>query len=262
MNIFDEIEDFYQSFRGEKGVIGCSNFQKPIYYFAVKKTKYPVIIVQCAIHAREHITAHLCLRLINEFLRFGKCGRVYFIPLVNPDGVEISLSEKPLYKANGRGVDLNVNFDARWGFGEKNLRKKGDENFIGEYPFSEPETRALRDFTLKIAPDATISYHAKGEEIYYEFFQDESRLKRDYEIAKIAQKVTGYAIKGTPFSCGGYKDWCIEKLQIPALTIEVGSDNLSHPIGEEYLEEIFEKNRKVIPQIIRGLTEIKCKKNL
>jgi g-D-glutamyl-meso-diaminopimelate peptidase len=261
MNIIDKVEVFYKNFGEDKGVIGHSVFHKPIYYFAVKKTKLPVLIVQCSMHAREYITAHLCLRLVEEFSRFGKAGTVYFIPLVNPDGVEIALNEKPLYKANGRGVDLNVNFDARWGKGATNSTQKGDENFIGKYPFSEPETRALRDFTLKIQPDATISYHSKGEEIYYEFFQDKERIERDYLIAKIAQEETGYAIKSTPFSCGGYKDWCVKWLKIPALTIEVGSDELSHPIEEKYLEQIFIKNKKVIPQIIKGLVKIKCKKN-
>lgn len=255
MSIFVKLNDFYQSFDGEKGVIGYSFFNKPIYYLAVEKTNSPVLIVQCAIHAREHITAHLCLKLIEEFIRTGKLGKVYFIPLMNPDGVEIALNAKPLYKANGRGVDLNVNFDARWGLGEKNILNAADENFIGEYPFSELETVALRDFTLKAKPDATISYHSKGEEIYYEFFQDELRLKRDYALASATKKVTGYKIKSTPNSCGGYKDWCIDKLKIPALTIEVGDDNLSHPIGEENLEVIFEKNKWVIPAVIQQLME-------
>ena len=262
MDIFEKIDNFYKNFNGEKGVIGYSFNKKPIVYFAVKHSKSPVLIVQCAIHAREYITAHLCLSLIEEFLRVGKLGTVYFIPLVNPDGVKIVLEQNPLYKANGRGVDLNVNFDARWGTGEKNLLYAGSENFIGEYPFSEKETCALRDFTLKVRPNATISYHAKGEEIYYEFFQDEKRLKNDYALALAVQKETGYLIKSTPFSCGGYKDWCIDKLKIPALTIEVGLDSLSHPIKEESLEQIFNKNKGVIPAVIKSLTELKCNKNL
>ena len=57
-------------------------------------------------------------------------------------------------------------------------------------------------------------------------------------------KVTGYAIKSAPNSAGGYKDWCIEKLKIPALTIEVGNDDLTHPIGEEHLVEIYKQNKK------------------
>lgn len=262
MSILDKVEKFYRDFSGEKGIVGKSLLGKPIYYFKVEKTAYPVVMVQCAIHAREHITAHLCLKLIEEFKVSGNVGKVYFLPLTNPDGVEIALNDKPLYKANGRGVDLNVNFDARWGCGEKNSRVVGDENFVGEYPFSEPETLALKNFSLKILPNATISYHSKGEEIYYEFHQSEKAKQIDFEIASAVQSVTGYKIKSTPNSCGGYKDWCIEKLKIPALTIEVGDDNLSHPLGEECVNDIFIKNKRVIGVLIEKLLEIKCRKNL
>ena len=68
--------------------------------------------------------------------------------MVNIDGVEIAINNKPLYKANANGVDLNVNFDAKWGSGESNLTTINDENYIGKHPFSESETKALRDFTL------------------------------------------------------------------------------------------------------------------
>lgn len=262
MNIFIKTEKIFRNFRGEKGIIGKSLFDKPIYYFKVCKSDYPVVIVQCAIHAREHITAHLCFSLLKEFNRTGKLGTVYFLPITNPDGVEIELYKKSLYKANGRGVDLNVNFDARWGCGEKNVRVFGDENYVGEFPFSEPETVALRDFTLKVMPDATLSYHCKGEEIYYEFHQAENDKSRDLELARAVQVVTGYKIKSTPNSCGGYKDWCIEKLKIPALTIEVGDDNLSHPLKVEHLRDIFYKNKRVLNVLTETLMEIKCRKNL
>ena len=258
MSVIKEVENFYLSFNGKKGIIGKSLFNKPIYYIAVEKTKRPVIIAQYAIHAREYITSYLSLKQIEEFMRFGTCGTVYFIPMLNPDGVKIALTKNPLYKANGRGVDLNVNFDANWAKGAKNCFTKGAENFVGKYPFSEPESRAIRDFTLKIKPDMTVSYHSKGEEIYYQFFQNKRAEKRDYNLAKEISRVTGYKIKDTPFSCGGYKDWCIQKLKIPAVTIEVGDDNLVHPLKKECAKEIFDKNRQVLAVLTNRLWEILC----
>ena len=74
-----------------------------------------------------------------------------------------------LWKANARGVDLKVNFDAKWGPGKQNVRYPASANYIGSMPFSEPETRALAEFTKEVKPDATISYHTKGGEIYYGF---------------------------------------------------------------------------------------------
>ena len=255
MDILSKVNTFYKNFEGNKGVIGFSVQGRPIYYFEIKNSVRPTLIVQCAIHAREHITTRLCLKLINDFNKYGKRGTVYFIPLTNPDGVNIATNFNPLYKANARGVDLNVNFDARWGTGKSNVRVFGAENCIGEYPFSEPESMAIRDFTLDILPDATISYHSKGEEIYYEFFQDKNRLSRDLEFAKTISRCCGYKIKSTPNSCGGYKDWCVQKLKIPALTIEVGSDKLKHPISHWHLRKINKKTKNVLNQAIEFLLE-------
>ena len=245
MSVFNELTAFYEEWRGEKGIIGFSENGVPIKYVAVKKTGFPVIIAQYAIHAREYVTSYLAMMQAKHFEIYGRIGSVYFIPVVNPDGVAEALNGNNLYKANARRVDLNVNFDAKWGTGEKNVRFKSDENFIGDYPFSESETKSLRDFTLLVKPDITLSYHSKGEEIYWEFFQDEKARERDKKIARKVSLVTGYPLKSAGASAGGYKDWCIEKLNITALTIEVGSDALSHPIGKEYAQEIFLKNRGV-----------------
>lgn len=253
MNVLEELDLFYENFGGEKGIIGETELGKPIYFLAVRKTARPVIIAQYSIHAREYICTYLAMAQAKDFLESGTRGTVFFIPAANPDGINIALTKNPLYKANARGVDLNVNFDARWGTGEKNVFKAGTENFVGEKPFSEKETRALREFTLAKKPNLTISYHSKGEEIYWEFRQNWREAQRDYKIAKAISLCTGYPLKSAGNSAGGYKDWCIEKLKIPALTIEVGRDELFHPIGKESLAEIYEKNKNVLKTAVRIL---------
>lgn len=257
MSVYKDALKFYNKFKGEKGILGKSVLGVPLYYFKVQKTPYPVVIAQYAMHAREYITTYLAIKQIKEFEKNGKKGCVYFIPLVNPDGVEIVEKGKPLYKANAREVDLNVNFDADWGKGKYNQKFKGDANFIGEKPFSEPETIALKEFTLKVKPDMTFSYHSKGEEVYWFFGQMGERLKRDEFLAKTYAKTSGYEIKYTPFSSGGYKDWCVQKLKIPALTIEVGEDFLSHPIKKEYQNKIYKKNKGALNKTILALSEKK-----
>ena len=260
MDILQKLSKFYSKFKGEKGIIGKSIEQREIYYFCVKKTLFPVIIVQYAIHGREYITTYLALKQIKNFIKYGKVGTVYFIPATNPDGIYRALYQNPLYKANAREVDLNVNFSARWGTGAKNLKTPSIENYIGEYPFSELESRALRDFTLKNKPNFTISYHSKGEEIYWKFFQPKKTLDRDFKFASIISNATGYPLKESLNSAGGYKDWCIERLKIPAVTIEVGSDKLTHPIKKKHLYRIYNQNKKVLINLSEALWEAKYKK--
>ena len=78
---------------------------------------------------------------------------------------------------------------------------------------------------------------------------------RDERLANIISSCTGYKVKPTLNSAGGYKDWCIEKLKIPALTIEVGSDDLSHPIGKRHLRKIYRQNKLVIEKAIEYFLE-------
>ena len=222
--IFEEIKKFYESYRGKKCVIGYSFRGREIYAFHIGAHTGRQFISTYAIHGREWI----CARLAVKHIKAGvKRGGGWIIPLVNPDGAVISQTARPMWKANARGVDLNCNFDADWGHGRLNTTARGGENCIGDCPFSEAETRALRDFTLRIRPYVTLSFHTKGEEIYWEYGG-----LGDRRGAEILSAATGYCSKIIYGSCGGYKDWCIQKLKIPAYTVECGSDSLSHPITE------------------------------
>lgn len=259
MKVLDFLEEFYYNFTGEKGIIGKTVLDKPIYYFKVFKSEYPKIIVTAGIHAREYITTYLSLELIKDFAKFGEVGTVYFVPAVNVDGIKIATSKRKLYKANYRRVDLNVNFDAKFSKGEKNVKYFSDENFIGPFAFSEPETLALKNFTEYVKPNLTISYHSKGQEIYYNFYQNKRDIKRDLIFAKIAQEKTQYKIVELFNSSGGYKDWCIRKFGIPSLTIEVGSDRLSHPIQRKRLNKILKENRGLINALSLALKDYERK---
>ena len=264
MDIYQETERFYNGIRTEKSIIGKSVFGKNIFAVKIGEGK-PVGLVQYAMHGREYITTKLAFE---QYARGVSYGSVWFIPLVNPDGALLSqtgltsIGRKEdkdflldvnggenfsLWKANARGVDLNVNFPALWGKGAKNTFAAGAENYVGQKPLSEPETLTLHAFTRKIKPDYTVSYHTKGEEIYWYFYQDMRTLSRDKTLALRLSKSTGYPLAYAKNSVGGYKDWCVQSLKIPAFTIEAGADNFSHPLqGETALNDIITKNINAI----------------
>lgn len=257
MGIFNDITAFFESYGGDKRVYGESEEGRPLY--AVKVGRGDAVgISQYSIHAREWVTGLLSL----EHIRRGVQAAVWFLPCTNPDGVLLateglfSVSEPyrdflknininddfSLWKANARGVDLNVNFPAKWGKGAQNRFSPAPESYVGEFPLCAKESRALADFTMKVQPKFTLSWHTKGEEIYWRFHQPPLRRARDKKLAHMLQKTTGYPLKEAKNSVGGYKDWCIETLKIPAFTIEVGRAELPHPLGRESLEEIIQKN--------------------
>lgn len=228
--IYEKVTQFYNSYKSKKCVIGYTHQNRNLYAFHVGSDFGKQFIAVYAVHAREFITANLALQHIKEGV---KKGGGWVIPLLNPDGVEICQTRKPMWKANGRGVDINCNFDADWGTGRLNTRTRGSENCIGDYPFSECESAALARFTVKIKPAVTLAFHTKGGEIYWEYGG-----KGDERGAQIIAAHTGYTPKKIVGSAGGYKDWCIQKLGIPAYTIECGFDCLAHPI--ERLRDIKE----------------------
>jgi len=171
------------------------------------------------------------------------------IPMVNPDGVTTvltrQLSELQLqiykrdkelgymnfdldeyaedWKANALGVDLNRNFDARWDL----VVYKDEPSYMrygGTEPFSAAEARAMRDYTLSYDFDATFSYHSTGSVIFWEFGPNKEVNALSKDLGKAVKEVTGYPLEGADdLDSGGYKDWAMDKLGIPSLTIEIGT---------------------------------------
>lgn len=258
-------EDGLELFNAGKSVLG-----KNILATHVGDYKGTQILIQAGIHAREYITTLLLVEMarnlyVNDLVHDGG---IYFVFLTNPDGAEVVLDgidsvkcditrnylisanggsmDFSQYKANINLVDLNTNFNANWGGGSQNVFCPSTEDFVGFYPESEREVNSLINFTLQTRPQLTISYHSKGNVVYYGFENmSQENLVRDQSIGESLSELTGYPLVFTENSTGGYKDWCVNTLKIPAYTIEVGDESLPHPIGEENLPEIYARNKDV-----------------
>ena len=196
----------------------------------------------------------------------------YIIPMLNPDGVNLCINgltdDIPVYtrsrligmnqnsrdfvgkwQANIRGIDLNHNYDALFQKGSAlafadGVYSPGSGRFGGEHPESEPESRALADFTRDIVPDIVIAYHSQGEEIFYTFNgfcpPGCELLARRY-----AQKSGYQLIEASGLTdCSGYKDWVMDTFRIPALTVEVGLGENPLPISQ--FNKIFADNFSAI----------------
>jgi hypothetical protein len=74
---------------------------------------------------------------------------VYVVPNLDPDGAAAAS------RLNGRSVDLNRNFPSGW----RAREERGDPQYSGPRPFSEPETRLAARIIRAVEPEATIWFH-------------------------------------------------------------------------------------------------------
>lgn len=250
--------------------IGCTEAGRMIPCFHVGSYCGPQSLIQGGIHAREYITCKLVVEQIYYFLRrYGNPVNrgIYFIPMVNIDGISLcqfglqsvrnpdtrafldmvngGSDDFHLWKANINAVDLNTNFPARWGTGALNVREPAPGNYIGPAPASERETRALMDITERVKPSITVSYHCKGQEIFWDFHQPPDDRIRDEAIGLGLAALTGYDLSESGASAGGYKDWCISRFAIPAYTIEIVAPTEPYPINFDVFPYEFAVNKEV-----------------
>jgi g-D-glutamyl-meso-diaminopimelate peptidase len=147
-----------------------------------------------------------------------------------------------------------VNFDALWGGGAQNVFCPSPGNFVGYYPDSEREVRMLIDLSYQFRPDLTLSYHTKGEVIFYGFETlTPEQIERDRMYAEIISSINGYLPTITSNSTGGYSDWVSLNLEVPAFTIEVGAPTLPTPIPVDVVAEAIERNREVPVALLEAL---------
>ena len=86
---------------------------------------------------------------------------VVIVPAANPDGLLRGAS--PEGRFNGHGVDLNRNWGCDW---SSEAVWRATPVSPGSAPFSEPETRALADYLLRLQPEAVLFYHSKAGGIF------------------------------------------------------------------------------------------------
>ncbi len=200
---------------------------------------------------------------------------IYLIPMINPDGVAIAqrgadaagiLRDRvlsmnggdgfSLWQANARGVDLNHNYDAEFRKCKEEERALGiagggPTRYGGPYPESEPESASLASFTRILAPNLKLAMalHTQGEEIYPDF--EGYVPKGGRMMAECFAKASGYRVAAPPkeASFGGYKDFVIRALDIPAFTVECGRGK--NPLPASDFEGIY---RKLLPLLLTGVS--------
>ncbi len=144
---------------------------------------------------------------------------LFIIPLANPDGYAAG-TDAVVGRMNGRGVDLNRNWDYQW---QLTATHGTRPVFAGEAAFSEPETRALRDFILSQQMDAVIFYHSVFAAVFHGAGEAQSHT---VELAQRVAAATGYTLRpeGVPgqITTGNAIDW-LSVNGIAAIEVELSA---------------------------------------
>ena len=265
----------------ERNVIGKSVVGRdiPILSFGNGKDE---LLYLAAFHGNESITTMIVMLFIEEIcevinntdhpyhfeiIELLHKRRFNFVPIVNPDGCEISAKgemaagvfEKTVKKlsngdyikwsANARGIDINHNFNAKWEELHEIERLHGvygpgSSHFGGKSPESEPETKAIANFCRNHNIIRSFALGSGGEVIYWDF--DKFDVKSAYKIASLLSDASGYALDyPTGLALGGnFKDWFILEFRRPAFSIKIGkNENTSYDYTSE---KIYKKIKKML----------------
>ncbi len=238
----------------------------------------PALLYTGTIHAREWIGNELAIEFIkyitenydkNPLLTSALIrNTLYIVPCLNPDGFEYSRNHFAFWRKNRRdnkdgtfGVDLNRNFSV----GFVKSTNTASNVYGGPEPFSEPETRAIKNFVdshenITIALD----YHSQGNVFFPAHkFRHEAELEgtdinilcanMNYEIKKVTGREYGIH-RGKPpakLISGSGREYYYSK-GIAAAVVEVGTRNIP-----DYMQNMSENIRENIPALIYALSEAK-----
>lgn len=262
------------------------------------------VIIQYSMHAREYINSLLGMKQIEELLKGLKSGaqyngvsyadildgvRLHLIPMMNPDGVMISLLgfdaignqtiRNGLYecwqsdimlgkgdpeitayfrgwKANARCVDLNRNFDCGWDT-TVGTPQPSCSRYKGESAESESETKALVALKDAINCVGQIAYHSEGEIVYWDYGSKGDLHVLDEQLADVVSAETGYTKESTISAkqeTAGCSDYFILECGIPSITIETGVGDC--PISIDQWDTIWSQNAQVVPAIAQFFAQL------
>ena len=271
-------------FRRER--LGFSVYGRPIDALILGRGERRVMY-SAAHHANEWITTPVLLKFAEEVgnaLRAGSsiqdvpasdllnAATIYLVPMVNPDGVDLVTGAIPPgsreyesaqnlasfypeipfpdgWKANLRGVDLNLQYPAGWEQARQikfsqGYTRPGPRDYVGTAPLTQPEALALAQYTQRVNPALVLAYHSQGQVIYWQF--ENYVVPGARELGEEFARVSGYALEDTPYnsSFAGYKDWFIQKYRRPGYTIEVGLGQNPLPLSQ--FDEIYRDNEGIL----------------
>ncbi len=238
----------------------------------------PEVMIVGLHHAREWPTSEIVLEIAKNLTdNYGNDSRIswlvdnreiWIVPLVNPDGLDYALQYDEWWRKNRRlnydgtyGVDLNRNYagsmngdpEGAWG-GAGSSHDPSSEVYCGEFPFSEPETQAIRDLVLARDFEIALDFHSYGELVMWPWGYTTEVTPDDADLVRIGNELAalnGYTAEqsvGLYPTTGDSIDWHYGGADIYAFCFEVGRE--FHPDWTSDVLAIIAEN---IPPALLGI---------
>ncbi|XP_053327657.1 carboxypeptidase O-like [Spea bombifrons] len=190
--------------------LGHTYENRPIYYLKIgwpSHKKKKIFFMDCGIHAREWISVAYCQWFVQEVLSNHRNDMLltnvlkqldfYIVPVFNVDGYVYTWTTERLWRKNRSphdngtcyGVDLNRNFNSRWG--TVGIASECDSPvFCGPSPASEPETQALVSLIETHKSDILcyINVHSYGQLLLYPYGYSANLSENHNELEKVAKR--------------------------------------------------------------------------
>merc|ERR1719422_1646349 len=198
----------------------------------------PAIFIEGGIHAREWISPATVTYVMNNLVTNPQYSDLlnmfdfFILPVTNPDRLwRKNRNPNPSTFGFCPGVDLNRNFGYKWGH-EVNIFDPRPaspipclDTYHGGRAFSEPETRAVRDFVMskRHRLSGYLAFHSFGNKILYPWgytsnpTDDVQDLRGFAKIAKNA--ISNSFAQRRSFTDFFFSDASIEKYSIAQLSL-------------------------------------------
>jgi len=199
----------------------------------------------------EYIIDHYTNESTPEVRNALNSTQIYIIPMINPDGVEANIRKNcapnhgPLglgRSITSYGVNLNRNYADNWflyylfpiRYSLPFVFPDSSMNYRGPYPFSENETRAVKNFADMHNLSISISYHSYGQIIMYPWMHTTKQTPDEPIFRSVGENISKinhyylyvkqkHIINRMGGTLGTSENWLYREHGVIAFTIELCS---------------------------------------
>lgn len=247
------------------------------------------MLLTSGVHAREWAPPELLARFIEKLVEgyeqdaditwIMRNTEIHAILYVNPDGRWVSEKYPELYWRKNLnpdggcdddeyGVDINRNFDFKWGDQAGASSYPCDSDYHGTAPESEPETEALSKYARDLFPEGQrknnpenqmndafgeditgmyIDIHASGGYVYYPWGHADKQSPDDEALQALGRKINSF--NDYKLWAGGQPDFVYEASGDTSdyLYAAMGVASLGFEIGDDFYQNCQTFEDEVVP---------------